>query len=58
MIKKGDYRLLYWLEMKGLTLNIIHYMNITMPLKNFERQSAIHIKIRSPENLQVIDLYN
>ena len=43
--------------MKGLTLNIIHYMNITMPLKNIERQSATHQNEIS-ENSQAIDLCN
>lgn len=39
--------------MEGLTLNIIHYMNITMPLKNIKRGNVPHIEISEiSENLR------
>ena len=40
-----------------LTLNIIHYINFTMLLKNIERQSAAHQNEIS-EKSQAIDLYS
>lgn len=41
---KGGYRILYWLEMEGLTLNTIYCINITMPLKVLREAECYTLK--------------